>query len=91
MRKTVKFHFDFLSPYAYFAALDLPELCERYDAELSYHPVLFAGLLNHWGQLGPAEIPPKAMHTFRAKVSISEVWTLWPNASTGPASMVPPW
>lgn len=68
MRKTVKFHFDFLSPYAYFAALDLPELCERYDAELSYHPVLFAGLLNHWGQLGPAEIPPKAMHTFRTIV-----------------------
>ena len=24
--------------------------------------MLFAGLLDHWGQLGPAEIPPKATH-----------------------------
>jgi 2-hydroxychromene-2-carboxylate isomerase len=26
---------------------------------------LFAGLLNHWGQKGPAEIPPKRVWTFR--------------------------
>ncbi|NNL86301.1 MAG: 2-hydroxychromene-2-carboxylate isomerase [Myxococcales bacterium] len=62
------FYFDFISPYAYFAALDLPELCRRHDATLRYHPVVFAGLLNHWGQLGPAEIPPKAMHTLRTTV-----------------------
>lgn len=28
--------------------------------------MLFAGLLDHWGQLGPAEIPPKGLHAFRA-------------------------
>ena len=30
--------------------------------------MLFAGLLNHWGQLGPAEIPPKATHVLRTTV-----------------------
>jgi hypothetical protein len=27
--------------------------------KISYRPVLFAGLLNHWGHLDPAEIPAK--------------------------------
>ncbi len=40
-------------------------LCERRGAELAVHPVLFAGLLNHWGQLGPAEIPPKGLFVFK--------------------------
>ena len=28
-------------------------------------PVLFGGLLKHWGQLGPAEIPPKRKFVYR--------------------------
>jgi len=72
----VDFYFDYLSPYAYFAAERLPELCARHGAELAYHPVLFAGLLNHWGQLGPAEIPAKALYTFRdaARWAALEGW-----------------
>ena len=31
----------------------------------SYRPILFAGLLKHWGQKGPAEIEPKRAWTFR--------------------------
>jgi len=61
----VDFYFDYLSPFAYFASLRLPELCRRRGAELRFRPVLFAGLLDHWGQRGPAEIPPKAIHTFK--------------------------
>jgi 2-hydroxychromene-2-carboxylate isomerase len=61
----VDFYFDYLSPFAYFAALRLPELCRTRGARLRYRPVLFAGLLDHWGQRGPAEIPPKAIHTFK--------------------------
>jgi 2-hydroxychromene-2-carboxylate isomerase len=34
--------------------------------DLRYEPVLFAGLLNHWGQKGPAEIPPKRLWTYRS-------------------------
>jgi 2-hydroxychromene-2-carboxylate isomerase len=33
--------------------------------EVDYRPVLFAGLLQHWGQKGPAEIEPKRAWTFR--------------------------
>jgi len=61
----VDFYFDYLSPFAYFAALRLPELCRQRGAPLRFRPVLFAGLLDHWGQRGPAEIPPKAIHTFK--------------------------
>ena len=56
------FYFDYLSPYAF---LEIPDLCKRHNVELRARPVLFAGLLNHWGQRGPAEIPPKGRHAFR--------------------------
>ncbi len=59
------FYFDYLSPYAYLAFLEIPDLCDRHEVELRARPVLFAGLLDHWGQRGPAEIPPKGRHAFR--------------------------
>lgn len=57
---TLHFYFDFISPYAYFAWRQIPQLCEDHDLELEIHPVVFGKLLDHWGQLGPAEIPPKS-------------------------------
>lgn len=63
--RTLDFYFDYLSPFAYFAALRLPGICQARGVRLQYRPVLFAGLLNHWGQLGPAEVYPKAVHTFK--------------------------
>ena len=65
MGKRVDFYFDDLSPYAYFAWLRIGAFCAQHDAELVIHPVLFAGLLEHWGQLGPAEIPPKRAWVYR--------------------------
>lgn len=65
MARTVDFYFDYLSPYAYLAWRCLPEVIDPRDTKLVARPVLFAGLLNHWGQLGPAEIPPKAEHVFK--------------------------
>jgi 2-hydroxychromene-2-carboxylate isomerase len=41
-------YFDLVSPYAYFASLRLSELPP--GLTLALRPVLFAGLLNHWGQ-----------------------------------------
>ena len=55
-------YFDFISPYAYLQFHQLDRLPK--DIDLRLRPVLFAGLLNHWGQLGPAEIPAKKAHTF---------------------------
>jgi 2-hydroxychromene-2-carboxylate isomerase len=63
---TIDFYFDVISPYVYIADARLPALrARRPNLDIVYHPVLFAGLLNHWGQLGPAEIGPKREFTFK--------------------------
>ncbi len=61
---SVVWYFDFISPFAYFA---LPGLgCLPEGTQLQYRPILFAGLLKHFGQKGPAEILPKRKWTYRA-------------------------
>lgn len=57
-------YFDFISPYAYLGLVRLGELPP--EVAICYRPVLFAGLLNHWEQKGPAEIPPKRAWTYRS-------------------------
>jgi 2-hydroxychromene-2-carboxylate isomerase len=61
----LRFHFDVVSPYAYLAFERLPQALEGLSVEVSYQPVLFAGLLQHWENKGPAEIEPKRAWTFR--------------------------
>jgi 2-hydroxychromene-2-carboxylate isomerase len=63
--QTVDFYFDYLSPFAYLASLQVREVCSSANAEVVFRPILFPALLNHWGQRGPAEIPPKSVHTFK--------------------------
>ena len=56
-------YFDFISPFSYLQLgrfQDLPQ-----DLEIALKPVLFSGLLNHWGHMGPAEIPPKRQFVYR--------------------------
>ena len=65
MSISVDWYFDFVSPFSYICLHRLPELGVR----VNYRPVLFAGLLNHWGQKGPAEIPAKRRWTYR--------WCTW--------------
>jgi len=55
--------FDFISPYAYLQWKQFDRLPP--ELEVEFVPVLFAGLLNHWGQLGPAEIPAKRIQTYQ--------------------------
>ena len=64
--RRVDWYFDFISPYAWLQAERLQQLPA--DVELICKPVLFAGLLDHWGQLGPAEIEPKRRFTYRYAV-----------------------
>ncbi|MEM7019945.1 MAG: DsbA family protein, partial [Pseudomonadota bacterium] len=59
MKNNVRFYFDYISPFAYLAYVRLQTLQTQFDLNIEYCPVLFAGLLNHWGHKGPAEIPPK--------------------------------
>jgi 2-hydroxychromene-2-carboxylate isomerase len=63
--KHITFWFDFISPYAYLAFERLPETLKGLSFQVDYRPVLFAGLLKHHGQLGPAEIAPKRDWTYR--------------------------
>jgi 2-hydroxychromene-2-carboxylate isomerase len=65
--KSAIWYFDFVSPFAYICLHRLKELPPGLAIE--YRPVLFAGLLNHWGQKGPAELPTKRRYTYR--------WSHW--------------
>ena len=66
-------YFDFVSPFAYICLHRLKELPA--DLVIEYKPVLFAGILDHWGQKGPAELPTKRRYTYR--------WSHWWARSLG--------
>jgi 2-hydroxychromene-2-carboxylate isomerase len=72
--------FDVISPFAYLAFPRLAELAQY--AQLEVVPVLLAGLLKHFGQLGPAEIAPKRRFTYR--------FTLWRARGLGMPMRFPP-
>jgi len=55
--------FDVISPFAYLGSKQLALLPT--DVDLTLVPVLFAGLLNHHGQVGNAEIESKRRFTYR--------------------------
>ena len=63
--KNITFYLDFISPYAYLAFEQLPKALQGLSYSVTHKPVLFAGLLKHHGQLGPAEIPRKRDWTYR--------------------------
>ena len=63
--KHITFHLDFISPYAYLAFEQLPVALMGLSYRVVHRPVLFAGVLSHHGQLGPAEIAPKRDWTYR--------------------------
>ena len=45
--KIVDFWFDPISPYAYLAFEQLPQVFEGASYSVAYRPILFAGLLGH--------------------------------------------
>ena len=61
--KTARWYFDYISPYAYLQSAVLERITPL--ACIEPKPILFAALLNHHGQKGPAEIPAKKVQTFR--------------------------
>lgn len=56
-------YFDYLSPFAYLQFHRFNELPD--DLEVVIKPVVFGALLQHHGQLGPAEIPSKRRFVYR--------------------------
>ena len=63
--KHITCYLDFISPYAYLAFERLPHALQGLGYSVTYKPVLFAALLKHNGQLGPAEIAGKREWTYR--------------------------
>jgi 2-hydroxychromene-2-carboxylate isomerase len=56
-------YFDFVSPFSY---LQTHRFCELPEGRrITFVPVLFAGLLDHWQSKGPAELAPKRVFTYR--------------------------
>ena len=80
MTTTADWYFDYLSPYPWLQLARFDALPA--DLIVQPRPVLFAALLNHWGQKGPAEIPAKARQTGR--------YTQWLAAQRGLAMAGPP-
>lgn len=56
----IRFYLDYLSSNVYLAWTQLPALAQRFGRAIEPVPVLFAGLLEAHGQVGPAEVLPKA-------------------------------
>jgi 2-hydroxychromene-2-carboxylate isomerase len=65
MSAELDFWFDVISPYARFAWPQVQVMCAARGVVLRARPVLLGALLGHWGQLGPAEIPPKREFTYK--------------------------
>jgi 2-hydroxychromene-2-carboxylate isomerase len=72
--------FDVISPFAYLSLKQMPQLPPHIEVE--YVPVLLAGLLNHHGQVGPAEMPTKRRFTYR--------FVLWRARRMGLPMQMPP-
>lgn len=63
MNRTLDWYFDFVSPFSYLQCMKFPALPA--EVAVRMRPVLFAGLLQAWGHMGPAELPPKRRFTYR--------------------------
>lgn len=76
----VSWVFDVVSPFAYLGFADLARLPAHVRIEPV--PVLFAAILSHFGQRGPAEIAPKRRFTYR--------FVLWRARRLGVPLRMPP-
>lgn len=63
MEMKSSWYFDLISPFSYLHLKQFHRLPS--GLEIEYVPVLFAGLLKHWGHKGPAEIPGKRVYMYR--------------------------
>ena len=72
--------FDVISPFAYLSFKELSRLPAGIEDQ--FVPVLFAALLNHYGQVGNAEIEAKRQFTYR--------FVLWRAMTLGIPMRMPP-
>jgi 2-hydroxychromene-2-carboxylate isomerase len=65
MNRSIRFYLDYISHNAWIAWTQIHALAGKYQCSVTPVPVLFAGLLQAHGQLGPAEVPPKVRWMLR--------------------------
>ncbi|MGE7468999.1 2-hydroxychromene-2-carboxylate isomerase [Bosea sp. NPDC003192] len=70
MPRPAFWYFDIISPFAHLALTRLGAIRERRPVVLK--PIVFGGVLKAWGQLGPAEIAPKRVHTYRLATHLAQ-------------------
>ncbi len=85
-------YFDYISPNAYLAWKQLPQLARRFGRRVVPVPVLYPALLGAHGLLGPMEVSPKAGWTKRNVLrktrrlgasTTSSTWSaIWPAKTT---------
>lgn len=56
-------YFDLISPFSYLHLKRFGRLPA--ELQIEYVPVLFAGMLKHWENKGPAEVPPKRIYMYK--------------------------
>ena len=59
----ITWYFDTVSPFSYLALPTVEALAARRPVAL--RPVVLGAVLVHWGTVGPAEVAPKRLHTYR--------------------------
>lgn len=62
-KASADWYFDILSPFSYLQLHSFEEFGVK--LALTPKPVLLGAILKHWGLVGPAEIAPKRLHTYR--------------------------
>ncbi len=63
MTDPILWHFDLVSPFSWIALPRVEAIAAR--RPVAYRPVLLGAILSHWGSVGPAELAPKRVHTYR--------------------------
>lgn len=72
MPAAVRFHLDYVSPYTYLALAASEAFAAEHDVAWEPRPVLYAGLLEATGLIGPAEELVKRAYTVRDVVRCAD-------------------
>ncbi|MCZ4282972.1 2-hydroxychromene-2-carboxylate isomerase [Kiloniella laminariae] len=62
MARRIDFYFDFSSPYAYFAALEINVLGKKHDCEVRWHPILLGAVFKTTGAKPLLQMPLKGAY-----------------------------
>jgi 2-hydroxychromene-2-carboxylate isomerase len=68
---SIRFCFDYISPYAYLAWTQIHALAERHACRVVPVPIVFGAVLDACGQKGPAEIPAKRVYFFKDSARVA--------------------